>query len=784
MNSTDPLMGLVDPSLPLPMHVPDDPAWYKPVGITLALASGFFIGSSFIFKKKGLLDSQAKHGEIGTGHSYLSSPLWWTGMILMALGEVANFGAYAFVPAILVTPLGALSVVISAILSSIFLKERLDFGGKVGCAQCLLGATIIVIHAPESNATETIPEFMSYVLSPGFLIYCFICSSVVLYLIYYVSPQYGDKNPLVYISICSTVGSFLVLSTQGFGSSVVYSTRHWSDGGNQFLYWEMYLLFGFIIFTVVAQIHFLNKALNLFSTAIVTPVYYVFFTTMTMISSAVLFRGFTVTSAVSGLTLVFGFLVIVGGVSVLFQYQANSAKASKRRKARRRALRRARRGTVSCSKCNGSGREKVVDGTGQGGPVDGTLLEGNEDDDDADEHDEDDEFGDDDDDMDDDGDDGGARMVRPPSSAAINAKKKAKKLEEGVGGKTNFHVLASKEMGDSPTAVNFKQAPVQTSPIKGAAGGWESKLANAAKSAASMALAWVPWSPTSPSSSTEPPLLPPPGSSFKHQSGAGQWKPLKDESTGHLDDPALLASAPLQRTVVKKTSSEYPPAPPSRLSASLPVQGASIPASVTGATISGRPSTNAPHPQLKPNGSIASFQRVVLTAPFTAAADIIPPVLPPPPGSSLHSRQPSASAQAPPAPTPSAEGEEAKEAWAAVSAPPPPRPQTPPAEPMERKAADEPPPPPPVVVAAASLSRAASTRLDAAAAEPPAPEPKPLAQTALPTDDAFDFGSCNDLGVSRAALPPSSFGQAFPPNQPGEAWGDATRTADDNPPAV
>lgn len=50
------------------------------------------------------------------GFSYLLEPLWWTGMITMVLGEVANFAAYAFAPAILVTPLGALSIIVRCLL--------------------------------------------------------------------------------------------------------------------------------------------------------------------------------------------------------------------------------------------------------------------------------------------------------------------------------------------------------------------------------------------------------------------------------------------------------------------------------------------------------------------------------------------------------------------------------------------------------------------------------------------------------------------------------------------
>lgn len=49
----------------------------------------------------------------------------------MGIGEAANFVAYAFAPASLVTPLGALSVLISAVLASRYLNEKLNLLGKV-----------------------------------------------------------------------------------------------------------------------------------------------------------------------------------------------------------------------------------------------------------------------------------------------------------------------------------------------------------------------------------------------------------------------------------------------------------------------------------------------------------------------------------------------------------------------------------------------------------------------------------------------------------------------------
>jgi hypothetical protein len=59
-----------------------------------------------------------------------------------------------------------------------------------------------------------------------------------------------------------------------------------------------------------------QKALNLFNAAMVTPTYYVYFTSTTIITSAVLFRGFKGT-ATSIVTVVMGFLTICSGVVLL-----------------------------------------------------------------------------------------------------------------------------------------------------------------------------------------------------------------------------------------------------------------------------------------------------------------------------------------------------------------------------------------------------------------------------------------------------------------------------------
>lgn len=90
----------------------------------------------------------------------------------MVLGEIANFAAYAFAPAILVTPLGALSVLIGAVLGAYFLDEELGTLGKLGCAICLIGSVIIVLHAPPDKEIETVDEILHFAIQPG----RYICS--------------------------------------------------------------------------------------------------------------------------------------------------------------------------------------------------------------------------------------------------------------------------------------------------------------------------------------------------------------------------------------------------------------------------------------------------------------------------------------------------------------------------------------------------------------------------------------------------------------------------------
>lgn len=83
-------------------------------------------------------------------------------------------------------------------------------------------------------------------------------------MIYRVAPKYGKKNPLVYISICSTVGSVSVMAVKAFGIALKLTL----GGDNQFTSPSTYVFMIVVVFCILTQMNYFNKALSQFSTSL------------------------------------------------------------------------------------------------------------------------------------------------------------------------------------------------------------------------------------------------------------------------------------------------------------------------------------------------------------------------------------------------------------------------------------------------------------------------------------------------------------------------------------
>ncbi|XP_052179786.1 probable magnesium transporter NIPA4 [Diospyros lotus] len=283
-------------------------------GLVLALSSSFFIGASFIVKKKGLKKAGASGTRAGAGgYSYLYEPLWWVGMITMIVGEIANFAAYAFAPAILVTPLGALSIIISAALAHVMLKEKLHIFGILGCALCVVGSTTIVLHAPQEREIESVTEVWDLATEPVFLLYAVLVLIAVFIIIFHYIPQYGQTHIMCYIGVCSLVGSLSVMSVKALGIALKLTL----SGMNQLIYPQTWAFTVIVATCIITQMNYLNKALDTFNTAVVSPIYYVMFTSLTILASVIMFKDWDRQNPTQIVTEMCGFVTILSGTFLL-----------------------------------------------------------------------------------------------------------------------------------------------------------------------------------------------------------------------------------------------------------------------------------------------------------------------------------------------------------------------------------------------------------------------------------------------------------------------------------
>lgn len=81
-------------------------------------------------------------------------------------------------------------------------------------------------------------------------------------MIYKVAPVYGKKNPLIYLSICSTVGSVSVMAVKAFGIALKLTFA----GHNQFSHPSTYVFMIITVVCILTQMNYFNKALSQFPT--------------------------------------------------------------------------------------------------------------------------------------------------------------------------------------------------------------------------------------------------------------------------------------------------------------------------------------------------------------------------------------------------------------------------------------------------------------------------------------------------------------------------------------
>ncbi|TDZ74301.1 putative magnesium transporter NIPA7 [Colletotrichum trifolii] len=242
--------------------------------------------------------------------TYLQSPYWWMGQVLITLGELGNFLAYGFAPASIVSPLGVVALISNCIIAPILFKEKFRQRDFWGVVIAVAGVVIVVLSAKQEETKLDPHDVWDAIASLEFEIYLAVTVSLIIILMW-ASPRYGHRTILIDLGLVGLFGGYTALSTKGV-SSMLSSTLL-----GAFKTPVTYVLLFILLFTAVMQVRYVNKALQRFSSTQVIPIQFVMFTLCVIIGSAVLFRDFERTSAEQAVKFVGGCLFTFFGVFLI-----------------------------------------------------------------------------------------------------------------------------------------------------------------------------------------------------------------------------------------------------------------------------------------------------------------------------------------------------------------------------------------------------------------------------------------------------------------------------------
>ena len=190
----------------LPEEVPTAKARYSNgYGSNSALGEGNSLHS------RSSSESTVKRSEKLKPHAdrktYLKSPYWWAGIVLMTTGEAGNFLAYGFAPASIVSPLGVVALVSNCIIAPLLLKERFRQRDFWGVLVAIAGAVTIVLSAKNSETKMGPRDVWAAITRWEFETYLGITAALII-LLMWASGRYGEKTILIDLGLVGLFGTY------------------------------------------------------------------------------------------------------------------------------------------------------------------------------------------------------------------------------------------------------------------------------------------------------------------------------------------------------------------------------------------------------------------------------------------------------------------------------------------------------------------------------------------------------------------------------------------------
>ena len=291
---------------------PADLQWT--LGVSFALAGNVLIAFSLVLQKHV---HQLREEEIKQTWAGSANFLFALAMCGLILGEVGNFAAFGLASPTVVSPLGAVSVLTNALLSTIFLGETFLFRNLVGLFLVVVGSVIIVRAAPPTEgalSVEALSEALARPVAHWYLLLVTVASAALMCMEPAGRPSWGQRFLLVNVLLCSLLGSITVLCSSALSSVIGQVLIGDLSLLKQPLLWA---LLPPLIGCAIGQLRHLDRAMHYHHSSRVVPTYYVAFTICSITGSGVVLRDFERFTPVAALAFTSGIILSFLGVYLL-----------------------------------------------------------------------------------------------------------------------------------------------------------------------------------------------------------------------------------------------------------------------------------------------------------------------------------------------------------------------------------------------------------------------------------------------------------------------------------
>ncbi|KAM6428242.1 NIPA-like protein 3 isoform 2-T2 [Liasis olivaceus] len=277
------LRELVTQAVPLKVH--EDSFSYKEnlIGALLAIFGHLTISIALNLQKY----SHIRLVSCKESKAYFKTKTWWCGLFLLCLGELGVFSAYAFAPLSLIVPLGAVSVIASAIIGVIFIREKWKPKDFLSCGLAVVGTYLLITFGPNSHEIMTGENITKHLVSWPFLLYMLLEIILFCLLLYFYKEKKANYI-VVILLLVALLGSMTVITVKAVAGMIVVSIQ----GNVQLGYPIFYIMVVCMVATAAFQAAFLIQASQLYDASQIASVGYILSTVTAITAGATFYLDF------------------------------------------------------------------------------------------------------------------------------------------------------------------------------------------------------------------------------------------------------------------------------------------------------------------------------------------------------------------------------------------------------------------------------------------------------------------------------------------------------------